>query len=77
MESASTALLGANDSYEGFADETAGSVVGVSQGGDRAMRFVAYAFLFAFDGRHDLASDGGATGMRAVGLHGDAQGSRG
>jgi len=78
MESAPTALLGADDSCECFADENAGWVVGrVSEGGGRAMRIVANAFLFDYDERHRLGLDGGGRSKRAIGLCGAARGSRG
>ena len=77
MESAPTALLGADDSCECFADENAGLVVGcVSEGGRRAMRIIANAFLFDYE-RHGLALDGGGRSKRAIGLCGATQGSRG
>jgi hypothetical protein len=78
MESAPTALLGADDSCECLADENAGLVVGrVSEGGRRAMRIIANAFLFDYDERHRLALGGGGRSKRAIGLCGATQGSRG
>jgi hypothetical protein len=77
MESALTAPLGADDSCEGFADETAVPVVGrVSQGGGRAMNVIAIPFFFDCDQGHGPAVNGEARGARAIGLRADAQGSR-
>ena len=77
MESASTALFGADDSCDCFADRPAELDRRACQQGGHAMIVIANALLFDSEKRDGPALAGEAISGRALGLHADAQGSWG